>query len=78
MSSFHTEIPSALHIPVEAISIQSHVPAMTHILLEQKEALGSPENKSHSRLPWIAASLQLPSLCTVVSLRSSCPTGDNY
>lgn len=67
MSSFHTEIPSALHIPVKVISIHSHVPAMTHILLEQKEALGSLENKSHSRLPWIAVSLQLPGLCTAVS-----------
>lgn len=78
MSSFHTEIPSALRIPVKAINIHSHVPAMTHILLEQKEPLGSLENKSHSLLPWIAASLQLPGLCTAVSQRSSRPTGDNY
>lgn len=78
MSSFHAEILSAPNIPVKEISIHSHVPAMTHILLEQKHALGSMEKKSHSRLVWSAASLQLPALCAVVSLRSLCPTGDNY
>lgn len=78
MSSFHAEILSAPHIPVKEISIHSHVLAMTHILLDQKQALGSLEEKSHSRLPWFAASLRLPGSCAVVSQRSSCPTGDNY
>lgn len=79
MSSFHAEILSAPNIPVKEISIHSHVPAMTHILLEQKHALGSEEKKkSHSCLVWSAASLQLPGLCAAVSLRSSCPTRDNY
>lgn len=78
MSSFHAEILSAPHIPVKEISIHSHVPAMTHILLEQKQALGSLEKKSHSRLPWFAESLWLLGLCTVVSQRSSHPKGDNY
>jgi len=45
MLSFHAEILSALRIPVKQISIHSHVPAMTHILLEQRQALGSVEKK---------------------------------
>lgn len=77
MSSFHTEIVSVLHIPVKEISIHSHVPPMTHILLEQKQALGCLEKKSHSCLSWFAASLRLPRVCTV-SQRSSRLTGDNY
>lgn len=74
MSSFHAEILSAPHIPVKEISIHSHVPAMTHISLEQKQALGSLEKKkkkSHSRLPWFATSLRLPGLWSVASQRSS-------
>lgn len=72
MSSFHAEILSALHIPVKEISIHSHVPAMTHISLEQKQALGSlGKKKSHSCLPWFAASLQLPGFWSVASQRSS-------
>lgn len=46
MSSFHAEILSAPNIPVKEISIHSHVPVMTHILLEQKHALGSVEKKN--------------------------------
>lgn len=63
MLSFHAEILSALRIPVKQISIHSHVPAMTHILLEQRQALGSVEKNSHSRLAWFSACLQLPGLC---------------
>lgn len=62
MSSFHTEIVSVLHIPVKEISIHSHVPPMTHILLEQKQALGCLEKK-------------IPQLPVLVCCKSTAPQG---
>jgi len=72
MSFFHAEILSAPHIPVKDISIHSHVPVMTHILLEQ--ALGSLEKKN----PTAACLGLLSPGCALLCQRSSWSTGDNY
>ena len=75
MLSFHAEILSALRIPVKQISIHSHVPAMTHILLEQRQALGY-KKKKFPQPPGLV--FCTPAAPRVVPRRSSCPTGDNY